>query len=500
MANATLTLDTANNSQNICSGSPIAPIQFTFGGSATGVVVTGLPTGVSAATSGNIVTISGTPLSTFSYSIRTDGGCGTVTLGGNVALVTSTITPTFDPISPVCEGTLNSPLSTTSTNGITGVWSPIFDNTSTQNYTFTPNPGQCASTATVTVQITPRPILSYTVTNTICDGSTLNFSLNSNLANTTYIWNASVSNISGFYNTTITGSESNINNIATLSNPEAIGTITFTITPRANGCDGATTTVVITVIPAPLPRLTNGSLCVTATGEVYQTYLLNTGLDDADYDFSWFDGGGNLIAGATNSTLEVTATGTYSVIATHLLTGCTSNPNLPSATAIVTSTLPSTLITVIESNYFSNNATITVNVSGGTGTLMYSLDDGPLQSSNVFSGVSIGEHIVVVTDTEGCTYLTQNANIIDYPKYFTPNGDGINDTWNIYGLNQMEAKLYIFDRYGKLLKQLRATDTSSGWDGTFNQELLPSTDYWFTLEYSENGIQKTFKSHFSLMR
>ncbi|RAK24845.1 gliding motility-associated-like protein, partial [Flavobacterium aquaticum] len=86
------------------------------------------------------------------------------------------------------------------------------------------------------------------------------------------------------------------------------------------------------------------------------------------------------------------------------------------------------------------------------------------------------------------------------PNYFTPNGDGINDTWNISGLNQADAKLYIFDRYGKLLKQLSATDDSNGWDGTYNQELLPSTDYWFSLDYTENGVAKQFKAHFSLIR
>uniref|UniRef100_UPI0037C14152 T9SS type B sorting domain-containing protein n=1 Tax=Flavobacterium sp. TaxID=239 RepID=UPI0037C14152 len=86
------------------------------------------------------------------------------------------------------------------------------------------------------------------------------------------------------------------------------------------------------------------------------------------------------------------------------------------------------------------------------------------------------------------------------PTYFTPNGDGINDTWNIVGLNQANAKLYIFDRYGKLLKQLSPTDTSQGWDGTYNQQLLPSTDYWFTLDYTENGVAKQFKAHFSLNR
>ena len=157
-------------------------------------------------------------------------------------------------------------------------------------------------------------------------------------------------------------------------------------------------------------------------------------------------------------------------------------------------------MTIVQSEYFSENATIKVTVLDGSGTLMYSLDEGALQSSNVFTGVSAGEHIVTVIDTEGCTYMTQEVMVIDYPTYFTPNGDGINDTWNIVGLNQADAKLYIYDRYGKLLKQLSATQDSNGWDGTHNQEQLPSTDYWFTLDYTENGVAKQFKAHFSLNR
>ena len=254
------------------------------------------------------------------------------------------------------------------------------------------------------------------------------------------------------------------------------------------------------VNPAPLPKLVDGNICITAAGEVYQTYTLNTGLNDADYDFEWFDTNGDIIPGATSSTLVVDEAGTYSVIATNWLTGCSSDPLLASATATVTETMPATSMTIIQSEYFSDNATITVNVTGGSGTLMYSLDEGPLQSSNVFTGVSAGEHLVTVVDTEGCTFMTQIVTIIDYPNYFTPNGDGINDTWNISGLNQADAKLYIFDRYGKLIKQLSATDDSEGWDGTYNQELLPSTDYWFSLDYTENGVAKQFKAHFSLIR
>lgn len=88
---------------------------------------------------------------------------------------------------------------------------------------------------------------------------------------------------------------------------------------------------------------------------------------------------------------------------------------------------------------------------------------------------------------------------ITYPNFFTPNGDGYNDFWNISNLPEtFEPKIYIFDRYGKLIKQINPY--GNGWDGTFNGQNLPSTDYWFKLEYVENGTNKEFKSHFSLKR
>ncbi|MFN3754902.1 T9SS type B sorting domain-containing protein, partial [Flavobacterium sp.] len=115
-------------------------------------------------------------------------------------------------------------------------------------------------------------------------------------------------------------------------------------------------------------------------------------------------------------------------------------------------------------------------------------------------------HVIHVWDTEGglafsCEeFIINNVQVIDYPHYFTPNGDGIHDTWNVRGLESFSGmtKIYIFDRYGKLLKQI--SSAGDGWDGTYNGQPLPSTDYWFTVDYPEQGGMKQFKAHFSLKR
>lgn len=83
-----------------------------------------------------------------------------------------------------------------------------------------------------------------------------------------------------------------------------------------------------------------------------------------------------------------------------------------------------------------------------------------------------------------------------YPKYFTPNQDGYNDTWKIkFSDNEPHLQIKIFDRYGKFLKQL--SSLSEGWDGTFLGQQLPSDDYWFVVT-RENG--KEHRGHFSLKR
>jgi gliding motility-associated-like protein len=90
--------------------------------------------------------------------------------------------------------------------------------------------------------------------------------------------------------------------------------------------------------------------------------------------------------------------------------------------------------------------------------------------------------------------------VINYPKFFTPNADGYNDTWNIRDLaNQPTAVISIYDRFGKLLKQIKPS--REGWDGTYNGSAMPSTDYWFIVNYiDENQKNQEFKAHFAMKR
>jgi gliding motility-associated-like protein len=154
---------------------------------------------------------------------------------------------------------------------------------------------------------------------------------------------------------------------------------------------------------------------------------------------------------------------------------------------------------LITPAFSSGLATIEATATGGFGTYEYSIDAINWQSSPTFSNLQNGNYTVYVRDIQGCGILfSDEIQTITYPNFFTPNNDGFNDFWNIYLPVEYNGIITIFDRYGKLLKQL--SSQGQGWDGTFNGNLLPSTDYWFKVEYFENNQRKEFKSHFSLKR
>ncbi|WP_461443596.1 T9SS type B sorting domain-containing protein [Maribacter sp.] len=125
----------------------------------------------------------------------------------------------------------------------------------------------------------------------------------------------------------------------------------------------------------------------------------------------------------------------------------------------------------------------------------YSLDGNDYQLNNTFRNMNGGLHTIYAREINGCGILEEDFCILDFPRFFTPNNDGVNDSWQLLGLKNEEYTLDIFDRYGKFLKKLSTANPK--WNGTYNNRILPSNDYWFKV-YLENGQIQT--GHFSLKR
>jgi gliding motility-associated-like protein len=490
------------NSPSICSGAS-ATVTASPETAGTYSYAWTVPSGVT--NPGNVVSFSTTVAGTYSVIITdTATSCpsantsGTVTenalptvsvnspstCAGASATVTATAgtAETYIYAWTVPSGATNPGNVTSFTTTIAGTYSVIITNTATS----------CPSTSTlgsVTVNATPEVFGSGTTT--ICSGESTNIALSTNIIGTQFKWKMNPTRgVTGV----LEGSGDTINEI--IEAGTTAGTEVYTITPTLNDCDGNSIVITVNVNPLPAPMLVDGIICIEqATNDGLRSYTLDTGLNNKDYNFDWYDLNHIEISGAVSNSYEAITDGQYSVIVTNKTTRCLSKE----VYATVTSNYLADAFDTSVSIPFAQIATITITkVHGGTGPFLYRLDGGMLQSSNVFADVSGGTHTVTLQDEQGCTSISKDVLVIDYPKYFTPNGDGFNDTWNIKGLDDKNAKIFIFDRYGKLIKQI--STNGAGWDGTYHEIDLPSSDYWFTIDYLEKNVNIIFRNHFALKR
>lgn len=131
-----------------------------------------------------------------------------------------------------------------------------------------------------------------------------------------------------------------------------------------------------------------------------------------------------------------------------------------------------------------------------SGKYEYSIDGINYQDKSLFENLVAGDYTIYVRNPEKCALEKKEVFLLMYPVYFTPNNDNFNDYWKINSSNsEPNMKILIYDRYGKFLKSLNPLGV--GWDGTFNNELMPASDYWFVVD-RQNG--KQYKGHFTLKR
>lgn len=185
-----------------------------------------------------------------------------------------------------------------------------------------------------------------------------------------------------------------------------------------------------------------------------------------------------------------------------------------STASIIVSQPGTYTVSVTDSNACSATKTITLNqidvpaieeiisdeydiivVTSNMGSFEFSLDGFTYQSEPVFRNIVGGSYTVYIRNNSNCDVVTQQYIHFVSPKFFTPNGDGYNDTFEIGGIESYTTyEICIFDRYGKLLEQV--VNTPLRWDGEYNNRPLPSADYWYTIRVNEELI----KGHFALKR
>lgn len=210
-----------------------------------------------------------------------------------------------------------------------------------------------------------------------------------------------------------------------------------------------------------------------------------------NYTYSW-------------STGEVTPYITVSEPGVYILTATTSQGSTfcvrTRTIEVITSVSPE--ISAIEIDDFGISSTVTV-TTDVVGNFEYRIDNNEYQSVGTFEDVLPGNHTVYMRDLNGCGVVTEEIAVVGYFAYFSPNGDGINDHWSIEGLEHLnEPIVSIYNRYGKLIKQLNGNDTS--WDGTFSGQQMPESDYWFKLSYVDDDgtrlVDKFLQKNFALHR
>ncbi|MDP5092592.1 MAG: T9SS type B sorting domain-containing protein [Polaribacter sp.] len=223
--------------------------------------------------------------------------------------------------------------------------------------------------------------------------------------------------------------------------------------------------------------------------------------DLSNQRFEWKNSSGEIINRTRNFTLNTVGEFSLTVYKTENNLLCSNtktfrviNPNPPEFAEILVNTEDET------------NNIIDVFINGNS-TYQFSIDNINFfgnGSSYTFSNVAAGLQTVFVRDINSCEQpIERTVSVIGYQKYFSPNGDGNNDYWNIKGLDSASFKsinVSIFDRYGKVIAKI--TDfTSQGWDGSFNGKNLPANNYWFTSEIIDKDNNVIKKSgNFSLIR
>ncbi|MEM6723863.1 MAG: gliding motility-associated C-terminal domain-containing protein, partial [Bacteroidota bacterium] len=412
--------------------------------------------------------------------------------------VTATVTPT--PPTPtvatdteeVCEGETailsaltidNAIYNWTGPNGfVSNSQTPEISNAATTNagdYSVTATVDGCVSEAdTTTLLVNTKPTVtdgSVGSNSPICEGTTLQL-FAPTLSNVTYEW------------TFPNGTTSNDQNpfVTSVIEEDDQGFYNLVITNNSTGCqsDVISTLVMIFDVPEDIQAGNNGPVCEGETVTLSASTFFGA-------SYEWTDPFGNVISTDQNPTLNnvtISDAGTYTVTITTE-DGCQITQT---GTTVVDINANPTAVAG-EDQTITEDLTAQLGASGGVSyqwSPIDNLNNGNLPNPVFSAPIGVYTLTVTVFNEGGCsnsdsltvTVLPQTVLVIS--DVFTPNGDGINDTWNVEFIqNLSEYELVVFNRAG--FKVLQSTAYNNDWDGTFEGNAVPDGTYWYVIRTTD---------------
>lgn len=251
--------------------------------------------------------------------------------------------------------------------------------------------------------------------------------------------------------------------------PSQAGTYYAEVNSPLIDCPSANRTAVSLTIN-PIPQVEDETAFICEGG----TAVLSADLDNVTY--LWNNG-------ETAKEIIVDTAGAYSVLVTDA-NGCANTKEI---------LLEQIDLPIIQT--ISSDGPSIIVTTANQGDFEYSVDNITYQSNPIFNALPGGRYTIYVRGRIDCGVIAQDFIHLVIPKFFTPNGDNINDLFQVQGLEFFNSSsLFIFDRFGKLLKS--ANQNNLSWDGTFQGENLPAATYWYRLRIEDSE----FKGPFMLKR
>jgi gliding motility-associated-like protein len=385
------------------------------------------------------------------------------------------IVPQFTQLGPFCINSQLEPLPTTSLDNITGTWSPAINNQDTTTYTFTPNPGECAFSTQMTINIWPLVQPTFNQVAAICQDDNLNqlptVSLPTILGGISGVWSPAMNNQA---------------------------TTTYTFTPNPNQC-ALNTQMTIQVLPRPLPTFTMDQ---TVGCSPLQVFFENTTGFSNPTSCQWNMGNGNIINSCgmfVSSTY--TSPGCYDVNLTMTYPGNCVN----SYTAIQAICVESDPVAAFSANPTQveiNQQVSFTNLSTGAVDYDWTFGDfsGTFNAANpTHIYESPGFYLVYLvaytdfgcSDTVSQSILVEEPIIYYVPNSFTPDDDQFNQFFIpiiTQGIDIHDYQLLIFNRWGEVL--FESNDAKFGWNGTYGGKIVQDGTYIWKLRFKHINKDK----------